>query len=266
MRIRTIKPEFFLHEGLVELEASSNLPVRLAFIGLWCIADREGRFKWEPRKLGVQVFPYEPVNFAAVLLALEKHGMIRRYGPAMEYGCIPSFLDHQCINTREAKSILPEYTETHMHARACTEITNEPEEVENPARGEGKGREGKGMEGVLAPSAEKTKAKASSPEEVELFCLSIGCTPGQGLALFWKMEGNGWSNGGRPVKNWQATARAWKVAGYLPVPLQANGAESTYIPQEAREFTQDDMIHSLGGDEECIERARRLRAKFAQPA
>jgi hypothetical protein len=38
MRIRTIKPEFFHHEGIYEAELQSNLPLRLAFIGLWCAA------------------------------------------------------------------------------------------------------------------------------------------------------------------------------------------------------------------------------------
>jgi len=224
MRIRTVKPEFWLHEGLVELEQSSKLPVRLAFIGLWCIADREGRFKWEPRKLGVQVFPYESVNFAEVLSALERTGMILRYGASGEYGCIPSFLSHQCINLREAKSSLPEYTETHVHARACMEVTNESELFVNPARGEGKGKEmeGKGngreVEGKEFGDSAKQKntAKAKTPEEVEEFAVSLGCPAGQGAAAFWKWEGNGWVNGKAPIKDWKATVRSWKAQGYAP--------------------------------------------------
>lgn len=62
MRIRTIKPEFFNHEAIFELEKSTKLPLRLAYIGLWCAADREGRFKWEPRRLGVQIMPYDGVD------------------------------------------------------------------------------------------------------------------------------------------------------------------------------------------------------------
>lgn len=233
MRIRTIKPEFFLHEGLVELELSSKLPVRLAFIGLWCIADREGRFKWEPRKMGVQIFPYEKVSFAAVLTALEKSGMIQRYGMDGEYGRIPSFLSHQCINIREAKSTIPEYTETHVRARACTEITNETEADANPARGEGKGREGsmeQGKEGnVSADAKEKINlAKAATPEEVEEFSISIGCSAGQGTAAFWKWQGNGWINGKAPIKDWKATVRAWKAQGYAPF---TNGATQKEQPK-----------------------------------
>ena len=124
MRIRTIKPEFFLHEQLFSLEESTTLPVRLAYIGLWCIADREGRFKWEPRKIGVQILPYDGSDFAAIMNALASAGFLRRYGPNGEFGVIPSFPKHQCINQREAKSTLPAPVSDgegdHMHAHAST--------------------------------------------------------------------------------------------------------------------------------------------------
>lgn len=50
-RIRTVKPELFKHEELFDAEQNSKLPLRLAFIGLFTVADREGRFKWRPRTL-----------------------------------------------------------------------------------------------------------------------------------------------------------------------------------------------------------------------
>ncbi len=56
-RIRTIKPEFFLHDELFELEKETGLPVRLAFIGLWTQCDREGRFKWRPLRLKAAILP-----------------------------------------------------------------------------------------------------------------------------------------------------------------------------------------------------------------
>ncbi len=79
MRIRTIKPEFFHHEGLFEAEMETKLPLRVAFAGLWCIADREGRFKWEPRRIGVQVLPYDGVDFSRVLDALTTRGFVLKY-------------------------------------------------------------------------------------------------------------------------------------------------------------------------------------------
>jgi hypothetical protein len=44
LRIRTVKPEFFKHEKLFDLEKETGLPIRLAWVGLFAISDREGRF------------------------------------------------------------------------------------------------------------------------------------------------------------------------------------------------------------------------------
>ncbi len=59
-RIRTIKPEFFLHEGLHDL---GDPLARLAFIGLWCYSDRAGRFRWKPRALKILILPYDDCDF-----------------------------------------------------------------------------------------------------------------------------------------------------------------------------------------------------------
>ncbi len=108
MRIRTIKPEFYTHEMLYEAEQEHSLPLRLAYTGLWCAADREGRFKWEPRRLGVQILPYDGINFSRVLDALHTHGFIGKYEcEGNFFGFIPSFEKHQVINNRERDSELP---------------------------------------------------------------------------------------------------------------------------------------------------------------
>ena len=168
MRIRTIKPEFFHHEGLFEAEAQTNLPLRVAFAGLWCIADREGRFKWEPRRIGVQVLPYDGVDFSRVLDALTTRGFVLRYrvGDAC-FGWIPSFLKHQVINNRESESVLPDPDGNIEETPANTEeydasATREPRE-DNACSKEGKGREGK--EGVVT--------RQLSPE-LEAFRLRVG--------------------------------------------------------------------------------------------
>lgn len=108
-RIRTVKPEFFRHERLFELEMKTHLPVRLAFIGLWTAADREGRFKWEPRALKLDCLPFDDCDFSQVLEALALHGFIGCYQAkdGRKFGHIPSWKLHQVINNREAASILP---------------------------------------------------------------------------------------------------------------------------------------------------------------
>jgi hypothetical protein len=131
-RIRTIKPEFFLHEGLYDLEMETGLPVRLAYVGLWCQADREGRFKWEPRKLKSQVLPFdEGIDFEEVLDAFAGEGLIVKYEVDGDvYACIPSWNRNQAINSREASSRLPDIDGTRTHVFARVRISkNIPKQI-----------------------------------------------------------------------------------------------------------------------------------------
>ena len=154
MRIRTIKPDFFLHDGLFEAEREESLPIRLAYAGLWCAADREGRFKWEPRRLGVAILPYDGIDFSRVLDALTTRGFIERHAcGTVEFGVIPSFNRHQVINNRESPSSLPEPTEESMVIGLATREPREDDACgtrEVQVKGEGKGREGKGRSNATA--------------------------------------------------------------------------------------------------------------------
>ena len=137
-RIRTIKPDLFLHEDLADLEAETKLPVRLAFIGLFTQADKAGRFRWAPRRLKATLMPYDKIDFGKVLEALESGGFVLHYADdAGEYGCIPSWDEHQRPNHREVESKLPP-----LGGVGTRELPFPG--VPGHAPGEGKGREGKG--------------------------------------------------------------------------------------------------------------------------
>lgn len=161
-RIRTVKPELFRHEALYEAEIKTGLPLRLAYIGLFTACDREGRFKWKPRALKLDVLPYDQIDFSRVLDALVTHGFLVKYEfEGDEFGCIPTWSQHQVINNRESISLLPSLEES-------TTCTSEPRVdyasitplVRTQGEGEGKGKEG-----------EKKRNKESSlvtrPENVE---------------------------------------------------------------------------------------------------
>ena len=118
-RIRTIKPEFFRHESLYEAERETELPLRIAFAGIWSAADREGRFRWSPRQLKLDCLPYDELDFSRVLDALATRGFIVKYAvDGKEYGHVPSWSKHQIINNREKTSELPEPNETNTLTRA----------------------------------------------------------------------------------------------------------------------------------------------------
>lgn len=101
-RIRTIKPDFFTSEDIVELEPMA----RLLYIALWCEADREGRMAWKPRTFKMRYLPGDDCDIDALCDALVKRGLVCLYGDGLAF--IPSFGAHQHVNPREAKSVLPD--------------------------------------------------------------------------------------------------------------------------------------------------------------
>src|ERR1044071_6804064 len=109
-RIRSVKPEFFMHEKLWDLDQENGPHLRLAFIGLWCFCDREGRFKWRPRILKANILPYDQeVDFERILDRLESGGFVTRYTVnGTVYGMVNGFLEHQRIPRDEASSDIPE--------------------------------------------------------------------------------------------------------------------------------------------------------------
>jgi len=58
--------------------------------------------------------------------------------------------------------------------------------------------------------------KRGTLEEITAFCIKIGLPATDGESTFYKWQGNGWMNKGRPVGDWQATIQSWKAAGYMP--------------------------------------------------
>lgn len=160
-RIRTVKPELFRHESLYEAEIKTNLPLRLAYIGLFTACDREGRFKWKPRALKLDVLPYDQLDFSRVLDALVTHGFLVKYEfEGDEFGCIPTWSQHQVINNRESTSLLPSLEES----TTCTSDSRVDDVSVTPlvqTQVEGNGREGEGNR-----KGKKENAVASRPEDV----------------------------------------------------------------------------------------------------
>lgn len=137
-RIRTIKPGFFKHGELFDAEVESKLPLRVAYAGLWTVADREGRFKWRPRDIKTDVLPYDNVSMEEVLTALERFAFIQSYEvDGKKYAWIPAFKEHQHVNVREPASDIPEPPKN-KNARA----KRVPAPVPNGEVKEGKGKEG----------------------------------------------------------------------------------------------------------------------------
>lgn len=200
MRIRTIKPEFFLHEGLFEAEKETKLPLRIAFAGMWCAADREGRFKWEPRKLGIQILPYDGIDFSRVLDALATRGFIVRYACSTgDCGVIPSFPRHQVINNRERDSELPEPDQIVVNQAVDASGTREARD-DHAGKAEGKGRE-QGKEGNTGSDGFDEFWQAYPKKEGKEPARKSWMRDKPGLqtilnALAWQKKSQGWTKDG----------------------------------------------------------------------
>lgn len=106
MRARNIKPGFFKNEELVNLKPIA----RLLFIGLWCLADREGRLEDRPKRIQGELFPYERVDVDSLLADLDEHGFIVRYeAEGRQYIQVKKFKLHQNPHPNEKPSEIPAY-------------------------------------------------------------------------------------------------------------------------------------------------------------
>lgn len=103
-RIRSIKPDFFLHEGLAELSPLH----RLFFVGLWTLADKEGRLEDRPKRIKAALMPWERCDVEKLLTDLSAGGFIVRYSIGdLDCIAIPNFAKHQRPHPKESTYDLP---------------------------------------------------------------------------------------------------------------------------------------------------------------
>jgi len=103
-RARNIKPGFFKNEHLAGLPYET----RLLFIGLWTLADREGRLEERAKRIKMELFPADSIEIAACLDALVASGFLIRYAKdGKNYLQIENFLKHQSPHIKEQASNIP---------------------------------------------------------------------------------------------------------------------------------------------------------------
>jgi hypothetical protein len=152
-RIRTIKPEFWTSEQVMDCE----MVTRLMFIGMWNFADDYGRMPYSPRTIKAQVFPGDNIAASEIddrLKELNSKGLILIYSvDDKEYLEITGW-KHQKIDRPTSK-----------HPAPFVEPSSSPRRVVvEPSPPEGKGREGNVKKNirdlsVTGPLFEKFKAE-----------------------------------------------------------------------------------------------------------
>jgi uncharacterized protein YlbG (UPF0298 family) len=121
-RSRNIKPSFFQNEELGELSPIT----RLAFIGMWTIANYQGCIEYRPKRLKVQLLPYDDCNIQKIVNDLDKARLIRLYSVYdIEYIKIINFEKHQNPhkNEREAGTDIPDFDEKYLQNNDLKNIT-----------------------------------------------------------------------------------------------------------------------------------------------
>jgi len=109
-RARNIKPSFFANDDLADIHPLG----RLLFIGLWTLADREGRMEDRPRRIKAEVLPYDDCDVDDLLDDLQKYGFILRYeADGSRFIQVTNFTKHQNPHVKEAASSIPAPDEHH---------------------------------------------------------------------------------------------------------------------------------------------------------
>lgn len=104
-RARNIKPGFFRNADLAEL----SMEARLLFVGLWTLADREGRMDDRPKQIKMEIFPADSVDCDALLNDIAATGMVVRYEvDGKRYLQVTNFAKHQNPHRDEKPSTIPD--------------------------------------------------------------------------------------------------------------------------------------------------------------
>jgi len=79
-RIRSIKPEFFKHEELQDLEIGHpGQYIMLVYAGLWTQCDKNGVFPCKARIVKNEILPYIDFDMQKTLDILESGGFFVKY-------------------------------------------------------------------------------------------------------------------------------------------------------------------------------------------
>lgn len=167
-RIRTIKPDFFRHEELQDLEAAyPGQYLMLVFAALWGHCDKEGRFLWKPRSLKLDILPFLDFDLDASLVLLREAGLVKQYEiDGVLYGEVPTFTEHQRISGKEAQEPA-KYPVPIAYLPSASQGSIREAAVKHSGLQEGKGREeegneeGKGEGATASPSLPAPNAKGT---------------------------------------------------------------------------------------------------------
>jgi hypothetical protein len=220
-RIRTIKPEFFTSEQIVECSTSA----RLLFVGLWCFSDDGGVHPASIKRLKMEVFPGDTLTDEAIQQMIDElltHGLIVEFeAESQRFWHVSGWDRHQKIDRPTEKYPRPDGQNSTIIRRVLDERSTTPRD----------GMEWNGMDnkysgpqavGVSPADPEKETKQNQNPkpsrfqkptlDEIKEYCRDIDAkiNPQEFIDHY---ESNGWKVGKNPMKDWRAAVRNWKTRG-----------------------------------------------------
>lgn len=122
-RIRTLKPDFWTDEKVVE----APIEARLFFVGMLNFADDAGNLQRSAKKLKMQIFPADTIDCEPLIQALIEVGLVVEYSVnGDKFLHIKGFSKHQKIN-RPSESNIPKRQDS-----VITPPKEEPDSVNPP--------------------------------------------------------------------------------------------------------------------------------------
>lgn len=203
-RIRTIKPEFWTSEQIVECSPIA----RLLFIGIWNFCDDYGNHPFSLRSLKMRIFPGDDITLERMqelfdellrsrLIALYSHG-------ESQYFHVIGWR-HQKIDKPSRK--FPEPTAFDDHS------PNVRRPFDDHSLVEGNGREadaeGNRSEHDLLSFNSTKKFEKPNAEQVKGYAIERSSPNFDVEAFFDHYESNGWMIGKVAMKDWRAAVRKW---------------------------------------------------------
>ena len=206
-RIRTIKPEFWTSEDIVECSPTA----RLLFIGLWNFCDDYGVHPYSLKTIKMSVFPGDSFTLDDIetwMCELIKSALIKTYHIENKRYFIITGWHHQKIDKPSHKYPLPE--------KFDEQSTNDRQPFYDGSPAEGKGRDvyvdvevKSGENEPLPKPKQPTKFSPPPLDEVQKYCSERNnhVNPQQFVDFY---EAKGWMVGKNKMKDWMAAIRTWE--------------------------------------------------------
>lgn len=236
-RIRSIKPEFWTSERVVECSTNA----RLLFVGTWNFCDDKGRHPYSAKRLKMCIFPGDDdittADVEALMGELVRVGLIVRYCVNGEQYFVVSGWDHQKIDKPQpTRWPGPEESVIDCECHPFDELSANDRRIigeRSVLIGEDRiGKDRKGEEGILpAAKASAPRFKPPTLEEVEAYCLERN----QGVsAQRWydHYTANGWKVGRNTMKDWRASVRGWERSDFQTPISHIRASKPSFDPIE----------------------------------